>query len=87
MERDLQVLVQRFNGGSLPPFYDLLSPHLFSRSQIRTINSHGDGIQLKEAIPTSPLSGLSLESLLSLSLSFLLYVRSTSFVSRMLAPR
>lgn len=54
------------NGGSLPPFYDLLSPHLFSRSQIRTINSHGDGIQLKEAIPTSPLSGLSLESLLSL---------------------
>lgn len=44
-------------------------PLLFSRSQIRTINSHGDGIQLKEAIPTSPLSGLSLESCLSFSLS------------------
>lgn len=41
-------------------------PLLFSRSQIRTINSHGDGIQLKEAIPTSPLSGLSLPLFLSL---------------------
>lgn len=41
-------------------------PLLFSRSQIRTINSHGDGIQLKEAIPTSPLSGLSLSLFLSL---------------------
>lgn len=42
----------------VPRLYDHSAP-VFIRSGVRTINTHGDKAQLKEAIATSPLSRLS----------------------------